>query len=99
MTDSDYADNLALLAKIPARVESLPRNLKQTAGDIGLYMNTNKTEFMYFKQDGSISALNGKPLKLVDQFTYLRKNISSTERDISTCIDQARTANDRLSIL
>ena len=26
--------------------------------------------------------LSGKPLKLVDQFTYLRSNISSTESDM-----------------
>ena len=37
---------------------------------------------MGFKQDGSISSLNGKPLKLVDQFIYLNSNISSTENNV-----------------
>ena len=32
-----------------------------------------------FKQDGAISTLNDNPLKLVDHFTYLCSNISSTE--------------------
>ena len=32
-------------------------------------MNLDKIEFMCFKQDGSITTLYGKPLKLVDHFT------------------------------
>ena len=42
-------------------------------------MNSFKTEFTCFNQDGAISSLNNKPLKLVDQFIYLSSNISSTE--------------------
>ena len=38
---------------------------------------------MSFKQDEAISILNGKPLKLEDQFIYLCFNISSTESDIN----------------
>ena len=34
---------------------------------------------MCFKQKGSISTQSGKPRKLVDQFTHLGSNISSTE--------------------
>ena len=34
---------------------------------------------MYFEQDGAIFTQYDKPLKLVDQFTYLSRNISSTE--------------------
>ena len=44
-------------------------------------MFSDETEFMCFNQDDGISPLNGKPLKLVDQFIYLRRNISSTESD------------------
>ena len=43
-------------------------SLEQAAGGIILYENVNKTEFMCFKQEGAISILSGKPLKLVDQF-------------------------------
>ena len=38
---------------------------------------------MYFKQEEAITALNDKPLELVDQFTYLGSNISSTEKDVN----------------
>ena len=44
-------DNLVLLANTPAQAEKL----LQKAGGIGLYVNTNKIEFMYFKQEGTIS--------------------------------------------
>ena len=60
-------------------------------------MNANK-EFMHFKQRGVISIWSGKPLKLVDQFTYLGSNISSTESDVKLHIKKAWIAIDRLSI-
>ena len=44
-------------------------------------MKANKTEYMHFEQEETISTLNGKPVKLIDQFTYLGSNISSTESD------------------
>ena len=44
MTDTDYADNLALLANTPTHAESLPSCLEQSAEGIGFYMNANKTE-------------------------------------------------------
>ena len=74
MTDTDYADDLLLLA--PANAESLLHN-------IGLHINANKKEYMWFKQEGTISTLSGRPLKFMDKFTYLNSNISSTERDVN----------------
>ena len=41
--------DLAILANTPAQVESLLNCREQAAGGIGLYVNTNKTEYMYFK--------------------------------------------------
>ena len=38
---------------------------------------------MCFKQDSATSSLNGKPLKLIDHFTYPGSNISSAESDVS----------------
>ena len=65
---------------------SLHHSLGQTATGISLHVNSAKTEFVCFNQDGPIS-LNGKPLKLVDQFVYLCSNIFSTERDVNISID------------
>ena len=59
-------------------------------------MNSNKTKFMCFNQDGAISSLNTKPLKLVDQVNYLGSNISSTESNVKVCIGKIGSAIDRL---
>ena len=62
MIDKDYTDDLGLLVNTPAKTESLLHSLEQTAGSIGFYVKTNKTEFTCFKQDRIIY----KPLELVD---------------------------------
>ena len=67
MTDADYADDLALFTNTHAQAESLLHSLALTS----------------FKHEVAISTLSGKPLKLVDQFTYLTSYISFTESDVN----------------
>ena len=63
MTDADYANGLALLANTPVPAESFLHSQDQTArGGIGLYVNTNKTELICFKQKEAISTQHVKPL-------------------------------------
>ena len=62
-------------------------------------MRTLIKQKSYFNQDATISTLNGKPLKLVDQFTYLGSNISSTEREVDKRIGNAWTAINWLTII
>ena len=88
ITDADYIDDLTLLANTSAQDKSLLHRQEQAAGGIGLNMNANKIEFMCFKQEGAVSPLSGRPLKLVDKFTYLSSNISSTESGVN--IHQAK---------
>ena len=40
-----------------------------------------KTEYMILKQKRAIFTRSSKPLEFVDQFTYLKSNISSAESD------------------
>ena len=54
---------------------------------------------MCFNQKGDISTLDGTSQKLVEKFTYLGSNVSSTEKDIDTRLPKAWTAIDRLSII
>ena len=54
---------------------------------------------MCYNQTGDISTLDGTSLKLVDKFTYLGSNVSSTEKDIDTRLAKAWTAIDRLPII
>ena len=82
-TDTDYLDDLALLAYTPDLDESLLISLEQAAGSIGFYANVNKTEFLCFKQVEAIYSLNGETLKLDNHFGYFSSNISSYENDVS----------------
>ena len=54
------------------------------------------SEFMCFNQDAVIFTLNGKHLKIVDQFIYLGSDISSTESDVNIHIGEELTAIDRI---
>ena len=82
--DADYADDIALLTNTPTQAESLLHSLEPAARGIGLHVNADKMENMYFNQKGDISTLNGGSLKLMDEFTYLGCSISSTENNINT---------------
>ena len=48
ITDMDYADDTALLANSPAQTESQLHSLERAAGDIGLHVNADKTQYMCF---------------------------------------------------
>ena len=99
ITDESYTDNPVLHANTLTQAKSLLHNLEQTVGGIELNLNANKMEFMSIKQKGAFSIWSGKPLKFIDQFTYLGSNISSTESNINIHIEMVLTPIDRLSIL
>ena len=97
--DTDYVDDIALLANTPTQAESLTHSLEQAAGGISFQVKSDKIEYMCFNQKGDISTLNGSFLKLVEKFTYLGSCISSTESDINMCLAKACTAINRLLII
>ena len=80
ITDTDYADDIAILANTPNQAETILHSLEQAVAGIGLNVNAHKTEYMCFNQTGDISTLDGTSLKLVDKFTYLGSSVSSTEK-------------------
>ena len=92
-------DDIAILANTPDQAETLLHSLERAAAGIGLYINAHKTEYMCCNQTGDISTLEGTPLKLVDNFTYLGSSVESTEKDIETRLTKAWTAINRLSII
>ena len=81
ITDTDYADDIAILANAPAQAETVLYSLERAAAGIALHVNAHKTEY--------ISTLDGSSLKLVDKFTYLGSSVSSTEKDINTRLTKA----------
>ena len=91
MTDANYADDLVLLKNTAAQVESLQHSLVQAARNIGLYMNVDKTEDKCFWQDGATFTLSSKLMKLVDLFTYVGNNISSTESDVNIHLEKSQS--------
>ena len=99
ITDADYANDIAILANTPNQAETLLHSLERAAADIGLYVNAHKTEYMCYNQMGDISTLDGTPLKLVDEFTYLGSSVELTEKDIETRLTKAWTAINRLLII
>ena len=99
ITDTDYVDDIALLPNTPAQAETLLHSLERAAAGIGLHVNTDKTEYMYFNQRGDISTLKGSSPKLANKFTYLGSSVSSTEKDINTRLAKAWTAINRLSAI
>ena len=99
ITDEDDADNLVLLANIPAQDESQHYDQEQSAWGIGLHFNANKKEYLCFKREGAIFTLSRRPLKLVDKLTYLGSNISPTVNDVNMRLVKIWTAIDRLSVI
>ena len=93
MTDAGYTDDLALLANAPIQAKYLLHSLEKEAWGIGLCVM--QINFICFKKQGVISTLNNKPLKVVDQFTYLGSNILSTENNINIYIAKGWTASNR----
>ena len=89
----------ALVANAPVQAETLLHSLKRETAGIGLQVNADKMEYMCFNQRGDIFTLNDSSLKLVDMFTYLVSNVSSTENDINTRRAKALTAIDMLSVI
>ena len=81
ITDTDYADDIVLLANTPAQAETLLHSLEWAAAGIGLHVSADKTEYMCFNQRGEIYTLNGRSLKLVDKFTYLPRKQCLINRD------------------
>ena len=77
ITDTDYADDIAILANTPNQAETLLHSLERAAADIGLHVNAHKTEYMCYNQAGDISTLEGTSLKLVNKFTYLGSSVLS----------------------
>ena len=48
ITNVQYADDIAILANVPAQAETLLHSLEQAAAGIGLYVNAHKTEYRCF---------------------------------------------------
>ena len=77
MTDVDYADDLAIVTYKTSEATILLDKIENTAKEIGLNINSGKTEFISINQgeNEKMKSLNGKNIKKVSDFKYLRSYI------------------------
>ena len=99
ITDTDYADDIVILANTPNQAETLLNNLERAAAGIGFHVNAHKTEYMCYNQTGDISTLDGTTLKLVDNSPTLEAVSHQPKNDINIRLTKAWTAIDKLSII
>ena len=57
LTDTDFADDLALLSDKIENAEKLLKILETAAASVVLYMNITKTTFIAVNTEGTITAL------------------------------------------
>ena len=87
LTDTDFADDIALISNSLANAQSLLQSLEQASNCVGLYLNESKTEYVNkckSDSDNTIKTLNSTPLKKVADYKYLGSYISSSQKDFLT---------------
>ena len=91
VTDTDYADDLAVLADVLKDATFLLHSIERTAKEIGLNLSADKTEFICFNQDASegMKSLDGEKRKQVEDFKHLGSDIASTEHDVNIRLGKA----------
>ena len=84
ITDIDYADDLAVVTDNIKDANTLLNKLEEVSKEIGLNINTAKTEYMTLNIDNTdnTNSLNGNEINKVNDFKYLGSYISSTEKDL-----------------
>ena len=93
---SEKLTNNCVTLRSFARTPSLIWRIVRICGVVSRLLR--KTFWRIFSK-GATSTLNSKTLKLVDEFTYVGNNISSTESNVNIGIGKAWTAIDKLSII
>ena len=88
-TINSEVEALALMADTIADAQTLLHSLETASGDIGLYVNVKKTEYMSYDQIGTMHTLSGDDIKSVTFFIYLGSNVASTEADVKARIGKA----------
>ena len=100
ITDTDFADDIALLSNTLRQAEELLHRTQDAAKQIGLHINEKKTEYMTFHIDNpTLQTLDGKNLKYVNDFLYLGSWIGSCEKDVCVIIGKAWKALQKMDTI
>ena len=87
LTDTDFADDIALISQSLEHAEELLHSLEQASNCVGLYLNDTKTECLnkcISNNTHPIKTLNGTILNQVGDYKYLGSYISSSLKDFLT---------------
>jgi hypothetical protein len=102
LTDTDFADDIALISQSLEHAQDLLQSLEQASNGVGLYLNETKTECMnrcHSNNSHPVRTRNGTSLKQVDDYKYLGSYGSSSEKDFTTRKGMAWSAcNDMYKI-
>merc|ERR1712001_37112 len=74
LTDTDFADDIALVSQSLEYAQDLLQSLEQASNGVGLYLNETKTECMNrcnTNNSQPVRTLNGTSLKQVEDYKYL----------------------------
>ena len=109
LTDTDFADDIALISQSLEHAQDLLQSLEQASNGVGLYLNETKTKYMnrcLLNNNNPVKTLNGTSLKQVEDHKYLGSYISSSDKDFNTrngmawsaCNDMHKIWSSRLTI-
>ena len=83
LTDTDFADEIALLSNTIEDAQKLLTLVVDTARQIGLNINEEKTEYMTYNiQENNHLTANSKVIKEVQEFKYLGSWIDDSHKDL-----------------
>ena len=109
LTDTDFADDIALISQSLEHAQDLLQSLEQASNGVGLYLNETKTKCMNWcllNNNNPVKTLNGTSLKQVEDYKYLGSYISSSDKDFNTrkgmmawsaCNDMHKILSSRLT--
>ena len=96
LDDLDFADDIALVSHNHSQMQDKTSTVNQLSGSIGLRIHPGKSKMLKIKtEDIQAITVGGKPLEVVENFTYLGSVIDhsgGTAADVSSRVAQARTA-------
>ena len=101
ITDMDYTDNIAVTSNTLKAANTLLLKIESSAKEIGLCINTDKTEYININQNKNMQmkSICGSVINQVEDFKYLGRYIRSTKRDINIRISKAWAALNSMNII
>jgi len=86
ITDTDFADDIALISELMSQAQELLARVEIEAAKVGLHCNAKKTEAMVYNQndmDTALKSITGELIKIVENFKYLGGQMEKCSKDIN----------------